>query len=1086
MMNPRPAAVRHASDRAEDEAATVLATTLGSALLRPGEHLAGGWMRPQADPSPGQRPDGPSWAAAEPWDAQRLHAMRRQISAALDQNSVLGEMVAATHPGRVGLLRTAVFTAQAEVALASQHRPSRPAIAAAPLRHVLQHYQADPTVGVQPGDGFFFTEPATCVHAWPSHGMLMPCFHERQLVAWVACALSEEPGPPDAAVPPGAPPAGGPTRSGGAGGPFKVAESWQLKADLLATLGQSAQALPQAAANLHAWLATCVRLSESLHGQLEHHGAEPVACMLRDSVERVGETAAQRLALWPQGTVRGDFYLQGTPQEAVLIKLALALTVKGRHCTVDLRGSAPEIGNRPVNLPLEATRQCLLEALVQGPWADLPHLPAVLQPFEWQTDPGCLLACSPSAPVDPSGRTRDVLTQAFARLFAKLGGLGPLPARDAAGALAGRACRVPQAARPMACTPDCTAALPAEAPAWPAATELPDPLARAPEQVLADVRRGRVSAHQAWQVHGVVLQPSGLGLDGGLTRAERDRRRQARLHSSLRWAEAITLHARSGPAPGVPFFGRWNRESRLHAGLQCALPGRIALPVHLVDPETLVSACSRLPVAGPAVPALAGPRRPRTGRFTAPLSLAACLQGLKIGWQAVGVLRRSGLSWPHPGAKEATLPQRLRRQRVARAWCDAVGRLGPTVDQLARWMAARPDLVDSEVAAHLLLRPRSVTPLPPLQAMRAIECSLGSPLRELFLRFDAEPLASSPRSQLHAAVLPDGRRCTVRLQRPGLPATMAAELGALSLLTGLLLRWPDRQVRHLGRAVSGLARGIQASADYRAAAERHEHWACRIPDFEGLRMPRTVPAFCSDTVLTLEAIRGLVPAAWLERHGGRDPVLARRLYRLGWELQSAQILLQPGPDAGHLLIDPAGRLVLLDAQLLDGIDALACLRWLRACMAAIAGDAALWLAAVWVGLPPDERGRPPDPRPGAGLVGELQRHFDHCAGAQLQDTARLWRGTARLLAQRGVPLDDGLHRAMAAEAAMAALARLFDPAFDAAGSFQRELPGWAVEHGPLRPDDPWLLAATRRDLRPAIREALAGRFLPLRTAAASA
>lgn len=1083
MMNPRPAAVRLASDRVEDDAALWLASALDTAFARPGESPSapGGPVAAEPDAQPPGR-----WRAPpEAWEAHRLHAMRRQVAAALDQNSALGAMVAATSSGRVGLLRTAVFTAQGDAALASQHRPSRPAISAAALHHVLCHYQGDPTVGVQPGDAFLFAETVRQGLEQPSLGMLMPCFHERHLVAWVACALSEEPGLQEPAAPGAAQAAavrGIGLRAWAEGfSPLKVAEGWQLKADLLATLDRQPQALPHGAANLHAWLATCVRLCESLHGQLEHHGAEPLAGMLRQSLDRVGEAAADRLASWPQGTVRGDFYLQGTPQEAVLIKLALALTVKGRRCKVDLRGSACEIGNRPVNLPLEATRQCLLDALVQGPWRDLPNLPAVLLPFEWRADPGSLLACSPSAPVDLSGRTRAILTQAFARLLAKLGGLGPITARGEEAATGTRCCAASGAARQQACDSPCVAAVPDAD-----AAGLPDPLACPPEQVLAEVQRGQMAPHQAWHRHGVVLQPSGLGVDLALTRAERDRRRQARLPTSLRWAAAVERHVRPGPTQGVPFFGRWNGEPRLHAGLQCALPGQISLPVTLAEPGTLPAACARLPLTGPAGPVAAGVRPGRAAVFTAPLTPAAWLELLHIAWRAAGVWRRAGLPWRRSGSRAAAARHRLRRQRLALAWCDAVDRLGPTVDKLARLIAARPDLVDSEVAAHLLLRHPPVAALPPLQAMRAIERSLGSPLRELFLRFDGEPLATSARSQLHGAVLPDGRRCTVRLKRPGLHDVMTAELGALSAVAGLLLRWPQASARHLGRTLSRMARRVQAGADFRAVAERHEHWAHQVSGFEGLRMPHAVPAFCSDTVLTLEAVRGLVPAAWLERLGGRDPALASRVYRLGWELQGAQILLQPGADASHLLIDPAGRLVLLDADLLDGIDALACLRWLRACMAAIAGDAALWLAAVWMGLPPDQRGRPLAPQPCAALVNELQRLFDHCAGPRLQDTTRLWRGTARLLAQRGVPLDDPLHRAMAAEAALAGLARLFDPAFDAAGSFQRELPGWAVEHGPLRPDDPWLLAATRRDLLPAIREALAGRFLPPYPAAASA
>lgn len=1101
MRNPQPAALRPGGDGAQAQDVAVPAPGHGSVPLGPAEGvqdlvlrgaheavshqdmpgpslvsaaLPGGLMpigRPGTAliPQPAPRSPIPHPEPAAPRGDQHFDVMRRHVVAALEQNSALGERVAATAGGRAALLRTAVLTAQGEVALASHHGPAVAALPGAPVQAVLRRYLEEPDFSVQPGDAFLFMEPPGHSAAAASEGLLMPCFHERQLVAWVACALTEAPGQASHSA----------AAALETAAPVKVAETWRLTAVQPALARCHGRAVPHATTNLHAWLATCMRLCESLHGQLEHHGPEQVAGMLRHALQRVSETVADRLQDWPQGTVRGDFYLQGTPQgEPALFKLAVALTVQGRRCVVDLRGSACEIGNRGLNLTLQATRQCLLDALVGGPWPDLPNLPAVLQPFELRVDPFSLLAASGQAPAGHNHLTRELLAQGFASLLAKLAGPG-WGAWPAAGAAAGlRACAVPAEGGAASCTGQCHRPG-TPGPAAPGARpESADPLDRPPLQVLAQVQRGLLAPRQAWDAHAVVLQSNGMGVDAVLTRDERQRRRQARLAGAMRWPEALGRHVRSAPAPGVPFYGRWNRDETLLAGLQRVLPERLPGPVDLVDAASLPAAWARMQGVDRRTDAAAGRRPIRRAPPAPPLTPGAAAQLVKLCWQAVRVACRVGLALPMYSLADAPTRRAWRQQRMADALGRAVGRLGPGSKKMARLAAARPEWVGAEVAAHLSLHPPQAHVLPPFLTMRIAERGLGAPLRELFLRFDPTPLAAGPICQVHAAVLHDGRRCAVKIRRPGVERVLAAELGAWGVVTRLLARCPGAAGRQARHALDGMAETLRENADFRAEATRHARWADELAGLDGLYLPPVFPAYCGDSVITMEHARGLAPAAWLAQHGGRDAAQARRLYQLGWRLQLARHLLQAGPQAGHVLIDGAGRLVLLDTTLLSRIDAVASLRWLRACMAAVAGDAALWLAAALGPEPWGAVGSHLPARRHVALAAELQRHFDHWAAASPADTARLWLGTTRVLARHGAVLDEPLHRAMGADLAMARLAQLFDPAFDAPGFFQRELPAMAVEHGPLRPDDPFLLAATRCDLRPAIRAAWAARYLP--------
>jgi len=60
-----------------------------------------------------------------------------------------------------------------------------------------------------------------------------------------------------------------------------------------------------------------------------------------------------------------------------------------------------------------------------------------------------------------------------------------------------------------------------------------------------------------------------------------------------------------------------------------------------------------------------------------------------------------------------------------------------------------------------------------------IEEELGQPIERLFVEFDPTPLAAASIGQVHRAVLPNGHTVAVKVQRPGAPEQIDADLGLL-------------------------------------------------------------------------------------------------------------------------------------------------------------------------------------------------------------------------------------------------------------------------------------------------------------------
>ena len=102
---------------------------------------------------------------------------------------------------------------------------------------------------------------------------------------------------------------------------------------------------------------------------------------------------------------------------------------------------------------------------------------------------------------------------------------------------------------------------------------------------------------------------------------------------------------------------------------------------------------------------------------------------------------------------------------------------------------------------------------------RVIREDLGEPLERLFIEFDREPIAAASIGQVHRAVLPNGKVVAVKVQRPGAPRQIEADLALLYQAA----RIAKERVRALDfldvrELVDEFARSIRLELDYRQEA----------------------------------------------------------------------------------------------------------------------------------------------------------------------------------------------------------------------------------------------------------------------------
>ena len=100
--------------------------------------------------------------------------------------------------------------------------------------------------------------------------------------------------------------------------------------------------------------------------------------------------------------------------------------------------------------------------------------------------------------------------------------------------------------------------------------------------------------------------------------------------------------------------------------------------------------------------------------------------------------------------------------------CAMIEDLGPTFIKLGQILSMRSDFLPKEYCEALKKLRSNVAPMPYAQVVEIVERSYARPIQEVFSSFDEHALGSASIAQAHAAVLQNGDRVVVKVQRDGI------------------------------------------------------------------------------------------------------------------------------------------------------------------------------------------------------------------------------------------------------------------------------------------------------------------------------
>lgn len=275
------------------------------------------------------------------------------------------------------------------------------------------------------------------------------------------------------------------------------------------------------------------------------------------------------------------------------------------------------------------------------------------------------------------------------------------------------------------------------------------------------------------------------------------------------------------------------------------------------------------------------------------------------------------LAWmrfPRRSSRNA-VPNRHQLDNLAFHFRLALEELGPTFVKFGQILSTRPDLLPLSFITELSKLVDSVTPesWETIHALLARE--LGREPEKLFASIEEKPMASASLSQVHAAILHDGREVVIKVQRPNIVSVIETDLEIMASLAA------SAQTTQLGKIYdfTGIADDfsftLRNELDYQREGRNADRLRESFVDHADLLyIPKVYWELSTRNVLVMERIYGIkisdipaLDAAGYDRHKVA--------------LHSASAIVKEVMEDGFFHADPhAGNYLIMPGEVIGLVD----------------------------------------------------------------------------------------------------------------------------------------------------------------------
>jgi predicted unusual protein kinase regulating ubiquinone biosynthesis (AarF/ABC1/UbiB family) len=201
--------------------------------------------------------------------------------------------------------------------------------------------------------------------------------------------------------------------------------------------------------------------------------------------------------------------------------------------------------------------------------------------------------------------------------------------------------------------------------------------------------------------------------------------------------------------------------------------------------------------------------------------------------------------------------------------------------------------------------------MPPAQLQKQLALGWGENWRDLFQWFDGEPFAAASIGQVHEAVDSKGRRLAIKVQYPGVAASIDSDVANVATLLKLFKLIPAGL--DIDPLLEVARQQLHDETDYEREAEHLRQYRERLKDDQLFRLPEVIERLSGPGILAMTFVEG----ASIEKLIAGEPELRDRVAARLIDLCLKEFLqwgvVQSDPNFANFLYDAdSGTIGLLD------------------------------------------------------------------------------------------------------------------------------------------------------------------------------
>ena len=252
---------------------------------------------------------------------------------------------------------------------------------------------------------------------------------------------------------------------------------------------------------------------------------------------------------------------------------------------------------------------------------------------------------------------------------------------------------------------------------------------------------------------------------------------------------------------------------------------------------------------------------------------------------------------------------------------------GPSFAKLGQQLSMRADLLPYAYCAELGKMLDRVPSMSLPDAIAIIERNLKRPLGEVFEVFDPEPIGSASLACVYQAKLHTGERVAVKVRRPGIGPTIAADLRALNWLLVIAETLTLIPPGLSGRFRQEFQSILFSEMNFRSEARYAEMFRLRSQERgHGVTAPKVYFEYCTEEVMVSEFVSGV----WMwelmaavdtndqefllkcRRQGIEPKSLARKLVVTMHREVQEELFFHADPHPANIVIGPNNTICFID------------------------------------------------------------------------------------------------------------------------------------------------------------------------------